>query len=621
LFVLLTAIFFVLFGMINTERIKPINNKGHYIKKYQKGNTISIKLLEELNHTGYYYRYIGEIQSVEGYRTEGKIMMRLAKKVQLKALHYDDLIITCEPLKEIQASMNPGSFDFKTYAKKKNIRQQLDLRSPNFIIRKKTSRGLKVRALRFREDIIKSLDKHEFSKDEFSVIIALLLGKRQELSKGLIDDYKNAGAMHILAISGLHIGIILMMLNFIFRPLEYVKQGRRIKMIVLLICLWCFAFITGLSASVLRAVCMFTALTLGLFSNRSSNIGNYLFLSIFILLCVHPLYVFDVGFQLSYVSVFAIIGISPLIKRFWKPKLKIASYFWKLLVISFAAQIGIIPLSLFYFHQFSGLFFASSLVIIPFMGIILGFGFLMILMDQVNFMPIIFIRCYDFMIRSMNDFVGLLSNHHNLIFDHIYFSLLLVFLAYGLIYSLCKYIGNTSIKNLMFLLGAIIIFQGTLLWEKVKTQVSSEFVVFHHTMHSTIVERNGSKLTIKSTLKPDDPKLARIIEPYQHQFYQIKVVDGSAIENLINAGKKRILIIDDETMIQDFGFNPDIIVLKNAPKINLDRLLKRVHPEIVISDGSNFLSYSRYWRNSCKKFGIKFHDTFQNGAFVYAYAP
>ncbi len=225
------------------------------------------------------------------------------------------------------------------------------------------------------------------------------------------------------------------------------------------------------------------------------------------------------------------------------------------------------------------------------------------------------------MIRSMNDFVGFLSNHNNWIFDHIFFSLVLVFLAYGLIYSLCKYMGNISIKNLMFLLGSIIFFQGMLLWEKVKTQVSSEFVVFHHTMHSTIVKRNGSKLTVKSSLEPDDPKLARIIEPYQHQFYQTKVVDEPAIENLIDAGKKKILIIDDETMILDFGFNPDIIVLKNAPKINLDRLLKRVHPDIVISDGSNFHSYSRYWRNSCKKFGIKFHDTFQNGAFVYAYAP
>ena len=607
--------------MINTERIKPINIKGHYIKKYQKGNTISIKLLEELNHTKFYYRYIGEIQSVEGCRTEGKIMLRLAKKIRLEALHYDDLLITCEPLKEIQASTNPGAFDFKSYAKRKNIQHQLDLRFPNFLISKTTNKGLKVKALHFREEIIKSLDKHQFSKDEFSVITALLLGKRQELSKELIDDYKNAGAMHILAISGLHIGILLMMLNFIFKPLEYVKHGRRIKMIVLLICLWCFAFITGLSASVLRAVCMFTALTLGLFSNRSSNIGNYLFLSIFVLLWVRPLYLFDVGFQLSYVSVFSIIGISPLIKSFWKPKLKIASYFWKLLVISFAAQIGIIPLSLFYFHQFSGLFFASSLVIIPFLGIILGLGFLMILMDQFIFMPIIFIRCYNFMIRSMNDFVGFLSNHNNLIFDHIYFSLVLVFLAYGLIYSLCKYIGNRSIKNLMFLLGSIIFFQGALIWDKVKTQVSSEFIVFHHTMNSTIVKRSGKKLTIRSSLKPVDPKLARIIEPYQHQFYQIKVVDGSAIENLIEAGNKRILIIDDETMVLDFGFNPDIIVLKNAPKINLDRLLKRIHPDIVISDGSNFLSYSKRWRNSCEKFGIKFHDTFQNGAFVYAYAP
>jgi competence protein ComEC len=604
--------------MINTVRIKPENRKTHYIKKYQKGKTIGVKLLEELNPSQYYYRFLGEIQSVDQDKTEGRVLVNLAKKVGDSTLNYADLVFSAESLKEITTSMNPGAFDFKRYAKTKGIYHQLELHNKNYLIRKTVNKGLKVGALSMREGMIRSLARHQFSGNEFSVITAILLGKRQGLSKELINDYKNAGAMHILAISGLHIGILLMILNYIFKPLEYFRHGKRIKMAFLLICLWSFAFISGLSASVLRAVCMFTALTFGLFSNRPSNISNYLFLSIFILIYVHPLFLLDLGFQLSYASVIAIIGLSPLIKRLWTPKKKAISYFWNLLVISVSAQVGILPLSLFYFHQFSGLFFASSLLIIPFLGIILGFGFLMIILDQINFLPLVFIKGYDFLIYSMNQTVHFLSGQNGLVYQNVYFSLALLILTYGLIVSLTKFMENGSTKKLALLLVSIISIQGALIFEKRKTQKSAEFIVFHQTKGSVIAERKGEKIMVISDLKPDDPKLTRLIEPYLHQLYPLQLVYGSEFSNLFLAGKKRILMIDGEAPADDFGFHPDFIVLKNAPKINLERLLNRIRPEVVISDGSNFRSQTKRWQTTCKKLGIRFHDTFQNGAFVYA---
>jgi len=620
-FVFLTALAFVLLGIINTVRIKPENKNAHYSKKYQKGKTIGIKLLEELNPSPYYHRFMGEIQSVDQYQTEGRVLVNLAKKVGDSTLNYGDLVITSEPLKEISPPMNPRAFNFKGYAKTKGIYHQLELRNKNYLVNKTVKKGLKVGALTIREGMIRSLSRHQFSGDEFSVITAILLGRRQGLSKELINDYKNAGAMHILAISGLHMGILLMILNFIFRPLEYLRQGKRIKMIGLLICLWSFALVSGLSASVLRAVCMFTALTLGLFSNRPSHISNYLFLSIVILIIVHPLFLFDLGFQLSYASVIAIIGLGPLIKRIWTPKKKAASYFWNLLVISLTAQVGILPLSLFYFHQFSGLFFASSLLIIPFLGIILGSGFLVILLDQINMLPIVFIKGYDFLIHSMNQTVHFLSEQKSLVFENVYFSLVLVILTYGLIVSLAILIEKGSTKKLALLFVCLILIQGTLVFEKRKTQKGAEFIVFHQTKGSIIANRKGEKMRILSDLKPDDPQLTRLIEPYLQQLYPLKIVYGSTLSNLVMAGEKGILIIDGEASVYDFGFHPDIILLKNAPKINLERLLKRIRPEIVISDGSNFRSQTKRWQTTCKKLGIRFYDTFQNGAFVYVNKP
>lgn len=621
LFVIVSVVVFVLLGMINMERIKPINNKHHYSKVYRKGNTLSIVIQEALKHSQFYHRYIGKIQNVAQHKTEGRIMLRLSKKIHPEPLNYDQLIITNEFLTEIKPSLNPGAFDFKAYAKRKNIFHQLDLKTNNFFSKNTREKGLKIRALQLREKLIQSLARHNFAKDEFSVITAILLGKRQEISKEIVDDYKNAGAMHILAISGLHIGILLILLNFIFKPLTIFRHGKIIRMVVLLICLWSFAFLTGLSASVIRAVSMFTAVTLGLFSNRRSNISNYLFLSIFILLCAHPLYLFDLGFQLSYVAVLSIIWLSPLLKRFWKPKYKIASYFWNLLVISVSAQIGILPLSLFYFHQFSGLFFISSLVVIPFLGIILGFGFLVLTLDQLGIVPALFIKFYDTIIRFMNDLMGFLSSHKHLVFENVYFPLLFILLVYGLIFSLERYLKKASSRNFMYMLISIIFLQTALLFEKRKTQLSSSFIVTHQTMQSTIIERKRDVLKAMSSLNSEDPKLARLIRPYQQAYFPVKTIIDSAFQNLFSAGEKSVMVVDNEVIFQHLDFNPEILVLRNSPKINLDRFLNLFHPEIVISDGSNFSTYAKRWRNSCKRHGIHFHDTSLNGAFVYTYSP
>lgn len=620
-FVIISALVFMLLGMINMERIKPIHKKNHYGKMYEKGKTLCIAIKEELKHSEFYHRYIGEIQSVDGRKSEGKMMLRLSRKIHPEPLKYDHLIITNESLTEIRSSLNPGAFDFKSYAKRKNIFHQLDLKKSNFLVQNTINKGLKIKALQIRGQLIQSLARHNFADDELSVIKAILLGKREEISKEIIEDYKNAGAMHILAISGLHIGILLIILNFIFKPLTYLRKGKIIRMLALLICLWSFAFITGLSASVIRAVSMFTALTFGLFSNRPSNISNYLFLSIFILLCVHPLYLFDLGFQLSYVSVLSIIWLSPLLKSFWKPKNKVVSYFWNLLVISVSAQIGILPLSLFYFHQFSGLFFASSLVVIPFLGIILGSGFLILILDQLSILPSLFIHFYNSIIGSMNEFMGMLSNLKTLVFEDVYFPIIFIPITYGLIFRLERYLKKGTIRNLKYLLGSMILLQTALLIEKRNTQMSSAFIVTQHMMNSTIIKRKGAILNAISSLESKDSKLTQFIKPYEQGHFPVKMLFDTTFQNLYQAGEKMILVVDNEVIFKNREINPDILLLRNSPKINLERLLNLFHPEIVVSDGSNFSSYAKRWKDSCEKLGIKFHDTYLNGAFVYTYSP
>ena len=167
--------------------------------------------------------------------------------------------------------------------------------------------------------------------------------------------------------------------------------------IIVVSLLWGFALVAGFSASVVRAVTMFTFVAYALYLNRPSNTFNILALSMFfILLLINPMLLFQVGFQMSYAAVFAIVWIYPLLQRLWFPKNVVVRKLWQLLSVSVAAQLGVLPISLFYFHQFAGLFFITNLAIVPFLGLVLGMGILVIILSLLNLLP-------DFLVRAWSE--------------------------------------------------------------------------------------------------------------------------------------------------------------------------------------------------------------------------
>ena len=209
---------------------------------------------------------------------------------------------------------------------------------------------------------------------KLQVVSALILGQQQDISKEILKDYQYAGAIHILSVSGLHVGFILLFITFLLRPLPKNKYGNWIRLLAILLGLWGFAIIAGLSPSVIRSATMFSFVAIGMNLKRSTNIFHTLLVSLFIILLFKPSFLFDVGFQLSYLSLFFILWIQPLLSKIWIPKNKILRYFWDILTVSFAAQIGALPLSIYYFHQFPGLFFVTNIIILPFLSIIMGLG-------------------------------------------------------------------------------------------------------------------------------------------------------------------------------------------------------------------------------------------------------
>ncbi|MDC9722469.1 MAG: ComEC/Rec2 family competence protein [Urechidicola sp.] len=595
-----------------------LNNQKHYTHYITSDATIILVVEKELKSGNYYDKYEASVININDKSTIGTILLNIQKD-SLEKLKVDDKLYLKSTFKELIAPMNPYYFNYKEYLKKQNIYHQLFTNHQEFLMLNPRQFSFKGLAAQFRERVNFALIKNNFKGDELAVINALLLGQRQEISPELIQSYTGAGAIHILAVSGLHVGIILLILNFIFKPIERFKNGKTIKLILVVSLLWAFAFVAGLSASVVRAVTMFTAVAIGWQVNKPTNVYNTLTISMFFLLLFNPYFLFDVGFQLSYLAVFSIVWIQPLLYSFWKPKFKLLDYFWKLLTVSVAAQFGIIPISLYYFHQFPSLFFISNLVIIPFLGAILLGGVLIILLSLLNILPNILATVYNYLIRAMNLVVDWVAHQEDFLFRDISFSLLMVVSSYAMIVFGTRFLTKRNSNRLIGFCLALILFQSTFIYEKQQRLLTDEFIIFHKSRNSMLGKRMGNHMEFYHSLDSVTLAKDKVLRQYKVGVGALEIQSTNTIPNIMQFNTKRILIIDSLGVFQLKSYSPDLIFLQQSPKINLVRLIDSLNPKMIVADGSNYKSYIKRWELTCEQKNTPFHYTGQKGAYVLKY--
>ncbi len=588
------------------------NYYAHYLSKTE--NAAILKIDKILKSNTYYYRYYADVTFLNSQKTQGKVLLNIGKDSSEVQLNIDDHIYVVSSFNSVKKPLNPYQFNYKNYLAKQQIYHQVTVKNRHFLQLKSTKHTLKGWAAAIRKHITISLKNNGFKGDELAIINALLLGQRQDISNDILQNYQNAGAIHILAVSGLHIGILLLLLTFLLKPFEKLKYGKIIELVLIVFLLWGYAFIAGLSASIIRAVTMFTAISIVVVLNRTKNTYQALIISLFFLLLFRPYYLFDVGFQLSYSAVFFIVWIQPMLYQLWKPPLKIVAYFWQLFTVSIAAQLGVLPLSLFYFHQFPGLFFLSNLLIIPFLGVILAIGILIIVLSLLHLLPHFIAEIYQKIIFLLNIIVEQIGSQESFLFQYISFSVNAIFLYYFIVYPFFKWIETKKHYYLKLALVAIIGFQLNLLAEKYISTHHQEFIIFNKPKHTLIGIKKGKELQLYHDS-------IAIQKEYSIKAYLIgSRATLSSLQNniksLYNINTKKLLVIDSLGAYRVRKFSPDYILLRTSPKVNLERIIETLHPKMIIADGSNFKSYASRWKKTCKNYNIKFYYTVTDGAFV-----
>ncbi|QNL21524.1 ComEC family competence protein [Hyphobacterium sp. CCMP332] len=403
-----------LFGIFIQKYSSRYISDNQRITEVLSAEGISGIIISESKETAKTTRYLLRVEQIKkGDKTidvNFKTLLYLKKSDVRKMLEYGDLVYINNSPKRIVGPKNPESFDYASFMRRKGFLFQVFTESSDVLILEKDKGSPIIKmALKIRNYFQFVLKDNISNPDNLHVAQALILGQKDDLPNEVREAFADAGAIHVLAVSGLHVGIIYQILIYLLSFLNKLKYGRQGLFFITVTVLFAYAAITGFSPSVSRAVIMFSTLALSKLINRRSDIYNNLALAAFIILIIDPMMIFDLGFQLSFLAVFSIVFFYPYFTNRVEFSNSMLDKMYKLSAVSLAAQIGTVPITLYYFHQFPNLFILSNFIVIPFAGIILSLGIALLAFHFLVFIKSIIAYVLDLSISILNKSVFIIQ--------------------------------------------------------------------------------------------------------------------------------------------------------------------------------------------------------------------
>lgn len=252
--------------------------------------------------------------------------------------------------------------------------------------------SLRYRSLRLRSSILELYEEWGFDGDALAIVSAVSLGAKDMVGDEMRELFSATGASHVLAVSGLHVGIMYAFLSFLFPAFMNVGRRRWIKEAAVISMLWCYAFLIGSPLSITRSLIMFSCIAVCRCTGRDGSSLNSLAVAAVVILLADPAGVYDIGFQLSFLAVLAILLLQPLFAEVWHPENTVVKYFWDIVTVSLAAQIGTAPVAMYHFSTFSTYFLVTNIVVIPIMFVVVSLIMLLWLVAWIPPLRLLLVR-------------------------------------------------------------------------------------------------------------------------------------------------------------------------------------------------------------------------------------
>jgi competence protein ComEC len=610
--------------------------QNRYFANHNDSNSVAIvRIVEAPESKPKSIKLIAEVVEVGSIKhhdfSKGLVVLYLQKDSLAQSLKFGDQIILKNKLQLVKTPQNPDEFNYRNYLYNQGVQYQAYLRTNSWKQIGKGSRlNIHALAISMRNYLLSQLQKHNLKNAEFSVAAAMLLGVRNHLSPDLRQAFSGAGAMHILCVSGLHVGIIFMLLSHFLAFLNRLKSGKRIKLIIILSGIWIYALITGFSPSVVRAATMFSFISIGQNIGRQVNIYNSLAASAFVLLVFNPYLILDVGFQLSYAAVIAIVVLQKPIQDIWTPPWKWLFKIWQLITVSIAAQIGTAPLALFYFHSFPNYFLLTNLIVIPAAFIIFITGIATLVFAWAGPFADFLGWILSKMISILNWAITGIQELPFAVSSNIYINATeLIILILISIFTSIMLIQKKP-KLLLMNLFLIASFIGANIYQH---QLPAQFIVYQSGKYDYISFTNqGKEIALTDADVMEYPNLL----DYQIREHHIRFhIHNSKLRNLYKTENEyapnyfrqqqfvgfmnlRMAIITPETVgIEYSGKIPiDYLILSNNPDVSLKQLSETYLEKQIIISPTNAPWKLKKWKNEIAQLETPVWIVKEQGAFV-----
>lgn len=565
-------------------------------------------------------------------KASGKVIIFLDKQSRVPA-YGSRLLIKGTP-QVVAAPVNPEEFNYRKYLRYQQIYHQHMVKKSNYVIYAgSTPNPVLAWSIQLRQQADKILKNLITTQNEYAIASGLILGIRDGLDNEIKQAYASAGAMHVLAVSGAHIAIVFQFLVLLLSRLKSLKYGSWAFALIVLCILWLYAFVTGLSASVLRAVVMFTFIVIAQASRRQSNIYNTLALSAFVLLCYDPFLLMDVGFQLSYVAVLGIIYLYPKLNGLFDFNYWLANKAWAITCVSVAAMIATVPMSLFYFHQFPTYFLLSNLPVIILSSCILYVGLVTLLLSWVPYVSVGFGYVLQQLVWMLNQSVFMTESLPGALIGGISINLIQTLLLYALIVFVLLFLHYKKLAIWRIVFGTICMLVVLQCVESIRQKNQQQLAIYGINNQATLSIIRGKKHIFFAT-KALQKDHSSINFHLANHWWSHGITESTFIEipptNISNLAFQQmngyhLLVWQGKTFVflhQPVFLQPaffqllktDYLVVQNNSIDNLE-LLQGQFTQLII-DSSNKTYIAKRLKEQARNLNIPCYWVMEDGAFI-----
>ncbi|MEI6821183.1 MAG: ComEC/Rec2 family competence protein [Bacteroidota bacterium] len=565
--------------------------------------------------------------------SNGKGIIYIEKDSLSDILNYGDQLLIYSQFIAVKPPLNPNEFDYRSFLANKYIYYQSYIKKTQWKrVAENKGNFIFHSASKFRKHLLKIFEDNNMTGREYGVIAAILLGQTDHIDSELFREYQGSGAVHVLVVAGLHVGIILLMLNFLLGFLDNYKYGKHFKIVLILSFIWFYAIMTGLSSPVLRAATMITFVSIGRMNRRHFNSLNLLSLSAIIFLVFNPNLLIDLGFQLSYLAVTGILLLQKPIASLWKPTNFLINKLWQITALSFAAQLFTLPLTLYYFHQFPNLFLITNIIVFFFVAAIIFTGIAVLITSWFSFISVLITKLLVWLLFGLNTSIHFIETLPIAVTRSISFTGFSCVLLYLFVMFLLFYILMKMKKMLLPALIILICFISFSSFKTYQQYSQKKFIVYDINKLTAINIIDGKHcLVIADSIVITDKEKFNFqfennysqlgIQTYSKEFINYKKNVSKytpvKIDCFFQIKDIRMVLIN-KPIINNYSGNRikvDYLIISHNAKVKISELTKMFDAGIYIFDSSNYLTQSLKWSKECDSIKVNYYNVLDKGAF------